>query len=97
MGYIFKYADGSRFVFRKSGTGSSGATIKVYLEKFSSDSEQDTALALKEISDCAMSLCQLHELSGRKDQLSNKDVFGDSPNEITSNNFLNTVFKAQVM
>jgi len=35
QGYIFKYADGSRFVFRKSGTGSSGATIRVYLEKYS--------------------------------------------------------------
>lgn len=67
QGYIFKYADGSRFVFRKSGTGSSGATIRVYLEKFSSDPDQDVAIALKEISDRAMSLCQLHELTGRKE------------------------------
>jgi phosphoglucomutase len=35
QGYIFKWADGSRFVFRLSGTGSSGATIRIYLEKFS--------------------------------------------------------------
>ena len=67
QGYIFKYAVGSRFVFRKSGTGSSGATIRVYLEKFSSDPDQDVAIALKEISDRAMSLCQLHELTGRKE------------------------------
>jgi phosphoglucomutase len=37
QGYIFKWADGSRFVFRLSGTGSSGATIRIYLEKFSED------------------------------------------------------------
>jgi phosphoglucomutase len=35
--YIFKYADGSRFVFKKSGKGSSGAIIRVYLEKYSTD------------------------------------------------------------
>jgi phosphoglucomutase len=57
QGYIFKYADGSRFVFRKSGTGSSGATIRVYLEKYSKDIDQDVTEALKVISDRAMSLC----------------------------------------
>ncbi len=39
----------------------------MYLEKFSSDPDQDVAVALKEISDRAMSLCQLHELTGRKE------------------------------
>jgi len=57
QGYIFKYADGSRFVFRKSGTGSSGATIRVYLEKYSKDINQDVAEALKDISERALSLC----------------------------------------
>ena len=56
QGYIFKWADGSRFVFRKSGTGSSGATIRVYLEKYSKDIDQDVTAALKEISDKALSL-----------------------------------------
>ena len=56
QGYIFKWADGSRFVFRKSGTGSSGATIRVYLEKYSKDIDQDVTVALKEISDKALSL-----------------------------------------
>jgi len=54
-------------VFRKSGTGSSGATIRVYLEKFSSDIDQDVNVALKTISDKALSLSQLHELTGRKE------------------------------
>lgn len=67
QGYIFKYADGSRFVFRKSGTGSSGATIRVYLEKFSADAKQDVAEALKAISDRALALCNLEALTGRKE------------------------------
>lgn len=66
QGYIFKYKDGSRFVFRKSGTGSSGATIRVYLEKFNEDITQDVTIALKEISERALSLCQLHQLTGRQ-------------------------------
>ena len=37
QGYIFRWADGSRFIFRKSGTGSSGATIRIYLEKYNKD------------------------------------------------------------
>jgi phosphoglucomutase len=67
QGYIFKYADGSRFIFRMSGTGSSGATIRVYLEKYSTETEFDVTEALKEISDRAMSLCRLHELTGRNE------------------------------
>jgi phosphoglucomutase len=65
QGYIFRYKDGSRFVFRMSGTGSSGATIRVYLEKFSQDINQDVTEALREISDRALSLSQLHQLTGR--------------------------------
>lgn len=48
QGYIFKYADGSRYVFRKSGTGSSGATIRIYLEKYNKDqTDLDVQEALK--------------------------------------------------
>lgn len=54
QGYIFNYADGSRFVFRKSGTGSSGATIRIYLEKFSQDQNQKVEEALKQISEDAL-------------------------------------------
>jgi len=53
-------------VFRKSGTGSSGATIRVYLEKYSKDINQDVTKALKIISDRALSLCKLQELTGRE-------------------------------
>ncbi len=66
QGYIFKWADGSRFVFRLSGTGSSGATIRIYLEKYSNDVTLVVEDALKEIADKALSLSQIHQLSGRE-------------------------------
>ncbi len=65
QGYIFKWADGSRFVFRLSGTGSSGATIRIYLEKYSKDHTLNLEEALKEIAAKALSVSQIHELSGR--------------------------------
>eukprot|EP00347_Sterkiella_histriomuscorum_P009866 403339574 len=65
QGYIFKYADGSRFVFRLSGTGSSGATIRIYLEKYSEDLSMQVEDALKSIAERALSASQIHELSGR--------------------------------
>jgi phosphoglucomutase len=34
------FADGSRIVYRLSGTGSAGATIRVYLEQYSDRPEQ---------------------------------------------------------
>jgi len=30
QGLIFKYSDGSRVIFRQSGTGSVGMTIRIY-------------------------------------------------------------------
>ena len=54
QGYIFKWKDGSRFVFRKSGTGSSGVTIRVYLEKYDKDPLKDVNVALDEIAKTAL-------------------------------------------
>lgn len=60
QGYIFTYADGSRFVFRLSGTGSSGATIRLYLEKYSRDDiSMDAAVALSEIVTAALAACKI--------------------------------------
>lgn len=56
QGYIFKWADGSRFVFRLSGTGSSGATIRIYLEKYSKEAGLNVEEALKEIAQKALSV-----------------------------------------
>ena len=55
QGWIFKYQDGSRFIFRQSGTGSSGTTIRLYLEKYNkSEINLDVSLALKDISEDAL-------------------------------------------
>lgn len=66
QGYIFKWADGSRFVYRLSGTGSSGATIRIYLEKYSKEIDQDVNEALKSIAEKALTVSKIHELSGRE-------------------------------
>lgn len=39
QGLYVKFNDGSRIVVRLSGTGSSGATIRLYIEKYSFDSK----------------------------------------------------------
>lgn len=67
QGWIFKYKDGSRFVFRQSGTGSSGTTIRVYLEKYNKDQiDLDVNLALKEIITDALAVCKIEEITGMK-------------------------------
>jgi len=48
QGLMFNYANGSRVIFRKSGTGSSGITLRVYFEKYDEKTfDIDTAEALK--------------------------------------------------
>ena len=42
-------------MFRLSGTGSSGATVRIYLEKYSKDASLVLEEALKNISDDALS------------------------------------------
>lgn len=39
QGLYIKFSDGSRIVVRLSGTGSSGATIRLYVEKHTSDTK----------------------------------------------------------
>jgi phosphoglucomutase len=39
QGLYVKFDDGSRIVVRLSGTGSSGATIRLYIEKHTSDAK----------------------------------------------------------
>ena len=65
QGYIFGYPSGSRFVFRLSGTGSSGATVRVYLEQYSKDSlDLKPEEALKQISEDALKAGNILELTG---------------------------------
>lgn len=70
QGLYVRFVDGSRIVFRLSGTGSSGATIRVYVEKYSKDKEEygrDTQEGLKPLIEVALRISQLVELTGRKE------------------------------
>jgi phosphoglucomutase len=60
--------DGSRIVFRLSGTGTEGATIRVYLERYEADPARhdiDTQEALAGLIAIANSVAQLHKRTGR--------------------------------
>ena len=59
---------GARIVVRLSGTGTAGATIRVYLERHEPDPSRhdlDTQEALAPLRDAALALTGLHELTGR--------------------------------
>ncbi|API87305.1 alpha-D-glucose phosphate-specific phosphoglucomutase [Francisella uliginis] len=62
--------DGSRIVFRLSGTGTQGATLRVYLEKYEADVNNfdiPTQQALAELVDAAESLTNIKSLTGMKE------------------------------
>jgi phosphoglucomutase len=70
QGLYVRFVDGSRIVFRLSGTGSSGATIRLYVEKYSKDEGEygrDTQEGLKPLIEVALSLSKLVETTGRKE------------------------------
>jgi len=61
------FSDGSRVVFRLSGTAGSGATIRMYLEAYESRPdmlEQVTAVALQELVSIALKISQIPDLTG---------------------------------
>ena len=63
------FSDGSRLVFRLSGTGSSGATIRMYIDSYVADSAVDlqapAAEVLKPLVEIALELSQIPQLTGR--------------------------------
>lgn len=62
------FEDGSRIVYRLSGTGTEGATLRIYLEKFEADAskhEVDAQEALKDLIAAARSISELTERTGR--------------------------------
>ncbi|KAL6041927.1 phosphoglucomutase (alpha-D-glucose-1,6-bisphosphate-dependent) [Balamuthia mandrillaris] len=70
QGLRFVYKDGSRIIFRLSGTGSAGATIRLYVEKFVSPAGKlfmDTQEALKPLLDLALSFSKLEQFTGRRE------------------------------
>ena len=68
QGLFVKFDDGSRIVVRLSGTGSSGATIRLYVERHETDSSKfglDAQDYLKENVQLATQLLKFKEFVGR--------------------------------
>ncbi|KAL0408986.1 UNVERIFIED_CONTAM: Phosphoglucomutase, cytoplasmic [Sesamum radiatum] len=68
QGIRYLFEDGSRLVFRLSGTGSEGATIRLYIEQYEKDSSKtgrDSQEALAPLVDVALKLSKMKEFTGR--------------------------------
>ena len=62
------FTDGSRIIFRLSGTGTSGATLRIYLEAFEPDTSKhdlDAQIALAEMIQIALQISELKQRTGR--------------------------------
>ena len=69
QGLRIGFSDGARLVFRLSGTGTQGATIRVYLESYEADiSKQHLPCeeALSELVAIALDVSQIEAITGRK-------------------------------
>lgn len=68
QGIRIGFACGSRIVFRLSGTGTEGATLRVYLERYEpadGDLDQDTGAALQHLVSAADAIAGISRLTGR--------------------------------
>ncbi|KAN0063528.1 Phosphoglucomutase-2 [Thecaphora frezii] len=69
QGLYATFKDGSRIIFRLSGTGSAGATIRLYVEKYSNDEKEfgeDAQVGLKPLIEQALLVSKLQEFTGRE-------------------------------
>jgi phosphoglucomutase len=63
------FRGGSRIVYRLSGTGTVGATLRVYVERYeppTGDLEQETQTALADLVALSRSLAEIERRTGRK-------------------------------
>jgi len=68
QGIRIGFSNGSRIVFRLSGTGTVGATLRIYLERFERDSanhDRDAQEALADLIEIAEQLCEVKHRTGR--------------------------------
>merc|ERR1712115_19841 len=68
QGIRFIFEDNSRIIFRLSGTGVAGATVRLYLEKFepaSGNLNEHQFDVVKPLAEVALSLSNLKEYTGR--------------------------------
>nr|XP_022904580.1 phosphoglucomutase [Onthophagus taurus]XP_022904581.1 phosphoglucomutase [Onthophagus taurus] len=67
QGIRILFEDGSRVIFRLSGTGSSGATVRLYVDSYEKDNYKGNAQdMLKPLVEIALSMSRLEEFTGRK-------------------------------
>jgi len=65
QGLRFFLADGSRIITRLSGTGTKGATLRIYLEQFDAENiDRDTTTMLKGLSSMAINLLEIPKYFG---------------------------------
>lgn len=68
QGIRILFADGSRVVYRLSGTGTEGATLRVYIERFEDDPAklaQDTQTTLADLIAISRDFAQITKFTGR--------------------------------
>lgn len=68
QGIRIGFTNGSRIVFRLSGTGTVGATLRIYLERFEADAakhDQDAQVALADLIELAEQFCEVKKRTGR--------------------------------
>ncbi len=69
QGIRIGFTDGSRIVYRLSGTGTQGATLRLYVERYEPDASkhnQDTQAALADLIQLADEIAKIKELTGRQ-------------------------------
>lgn len=65
-GLIIRFADGSRIVYRLSGTGTNGATLRVYLEAYETQNlDADPLAMLKPIAQIASDVAEISKRTGK--------------------------------
>lgn len=68
QGIRLHFVDGSRIVFRLSGTGTAGATLRIYMERFEPDPARhslDTQQALAALIPAALEIAEVARYTGR--------------------------------
>jgi phosphoglucomutase len=68
QGIRIGFTDGSRIVFRLSGTGTEGATLRLYLERYESDpdkQQQETAKVMAPLEAIAQEIAEIAKRTGR--------------------------------
>ena len=72
QGQVVRFSDGSRVVFRLSGTGSQGATVRMYVERYvlpdkgAAELNKSTSEGLSGLIEVALEISNLKEFLGRE-------------------------------